>query len=247
MSGEVGVDRVNNVVTLTIDRVDKKNALSDRMYGILADAIEEIGNDPAARAILLRAEGPVFSAGTDVADFAAAVATGSPLPENGFRFMRAIAQCPRPVVAAVQGRAIGIGATILLHCDYVVMAEGSQLMTPFVSLALLPEAASTLLLPQRLGHLRAFQMLGLGRPVTADVALAWGLASEVVAADMLDETARAAAERLAAQPAGALMATKQLMRDVDAITRRIETERSALFEQLRSSEAAEVFRAASRS
>src|SRR5262249_6916722 len=153
------------------------------------------------------------TAGNDVGEFAA-VATGkSEGSRNVIRFIQSLARCTRPLVAAVQGRAVGVGTTMLLHCDVVVLADNALLSTPFVSLALVPEAASSLLMPLRIGHVRAYEMFALGEAVPANTALEWGLASRVVTLDKLDAEAAALAQRLAKQPAGALIATKRLMRN----------------------------------
>ena len=155
---------------------------------------------------MFRGEGDKFTAGNDVGEFAA-IATGAFQGERHVaRFVEAIARASRPLVAAVQGRAVGIGTTMLLHCDLVVLADNALLSTPFVNLALVPEAASSLLMPLRIGYARAFEMFALGEPVDAASALAWGLANHVVPLDRLDAEARALAVRLARQPAGAVSA-----------------------------------------
>lgn len=142
----------------------------------------------------------MFTAGNDVGEFAA-VATGkSEGSRNVIRFLHSLAHCTRPLVAAVQGRAVGVGTTMLLHCDLVVLADNAQLSTPFVSLALVPEAASSLLMPLRIGHVRAYEMFALGETVPAKAALDWGLASRVVPLDGLDAEAAALAQRLVRQP-----------------------------------------------
>jgi enoyl-CoA hydratase/carnithine racemase len=191
---------------------------------------------------LIRAEGEMFTSGSDVNEFAA-VAMGAPVLPNVGRFLRALSLASKPVVAAVQGRAIGIGTTMLLHCDHVIVADNAQLSTPFVNLALVPEAASSLLLPSRIGHARAFAMFALGEPVAARDALAWGLINSVVSANELVAAAQTFAGRLARQPVGALVAMKKLMRPTEAITRQIEVESLEFFARLRTAEAREAFSA----
>jgi enoyl-CoA hydratase/carnithine racemase len=191
---------------------------------------------------LFSSEGDVFTAGNDIGEFAA-VAQGGAKPRNVLRFIRALASAHKPIVAAVQGKAVGIGTTLLLHCDHVVLAEGAQLSTPFVNLALVPEAASSLLLPARIGHVRAFTMFALGEPVDARTALAWGLANQVVPSDQLRSSAEAVAHRLAAQPLGALIATKKLMRDPGTLIAQIESEMQRFVERLSTAEAREAFTA----
>ena len=160
--------------------------------------------DKAVRVIVLRGEGDMFTAGNDVAEFAM-MATGAFKGERHVsRFLDAITRSTRPLVAAVQGRAVGIGTTMLLHCDFVVLAEDAQLSTPFVSLALVPEAASTLLMPLRIGYARAYEMFALGEAVDAQTALRLGIANRVVPLAKLHAEAASVAARLAKQPAGSL-------------------------------------------
>lgn len=230
---------------LVFDRAEKKNAITDAMYGVLADEIARADSDPALRVVLIRAEGDIFTAGNDLGDFAKADASApkSDLPRNVTRFIRTIAAAEKPIVAAVQGAAVGVGTTMLLHCDYVVMAEGASLITPFVNLALVPEAASSLLLPNRIGHPRAFAMFALGEPLPAKSALEWGLANQVVPLEEVEATARGVAEKLAAKPIGALIATKKLMRDTGATRKRMDTESEVFAARLVSPEAKEAFAA----
>ncbi len=191
---------------------------------------------------MLRSEGDLFTAGNDIGEFAAAATGGSEL-RSVARFLRAITEAGRPIVAAVQGRAVGVGATLLLHCDYVVLAEDAELVTPFVNLALVPEAASTLLMPARIGHARAFAMFALGQSGSAQDALGWGLANEVVARADLLPRAQTVAQRLAAQPLGALIATKRLMRNQQMLTAQMNAELASFAERLKTDEAREAFAA----
>jgi len=242
MSQHIGIDRSDGVLTLTLARPEKKNALTEDMYKALADALEGSSDDPYVRVILLRAEGDMFTAGNDIGEFAGANASGSG-PRHVTRFVRAISTALKPVVAAVQGRAVGIGTTLLLHCDQVILAEGAQLSTPFVNLALVPEAGSSLLMPARVGHARAFSMFALGEPVGAHDAVAWGIATKVVPQDELGAASREIAARLARQPLGALVATKRLMRDATDISSRIDDESAEFSRRLASPEAREAFAA----
>src|SRR4030081_2658053 len=147
MTEHIKIENDGGILSLTMARPDKKNALTNAMYGALADAIEGAETDPAVRVVLIRGEGDMFTAGNDVGEFAA-IATGSVQGERHVsRFLQALARSSRPLVAAVQGRAVGIGTTMLLHCDLVVLADNALLSTPFVNLALVPEAASSLLMP----------------------------------------------------------------------------------------------------
>src|ERR1700759_1280237 len=241
MTEHIKIEHKDHVLTLTFARPDKKNAITNAMYGALADAIIAAETDQAIRVIVLRGEGDMFTAGNDVGEFAK-MATGAFSDERHVsRFVEAIARSTRPLVAAVQGRAVGIGTTMLLHCDFVVLAEDAQLSTPFVSLALVPEAASSLLMPARIGYARAYEIFALGETVPAKAALDWGLANRVVPLDKLDAEALALAQRLARQPAGALTATKKLMRNGEALVAQMNAEGEQFAQRLRTAEAREAF------
>lgn len=242
MSENVDITKTDGVLSLLLNRPDKKNAITDAMYKSLAIALEDADQDSQVRVILIRGAGDMFSAGNDVAEFAAAAENGSGLG-NVMRFLHALSSSSKPLVAAVQGRAVGIGTTLLMHCDYVVLSENAQLTTPFVNLALVPEAASSLLLPYRVGHVRAFAMFALGRPLEAQTALNLGIANEVVPNADLVASAEAIAQQLAKQPLGSLIATKKLMRPADAIVARIQLENKAFEERMKSAEAREAFSA----
>jgi enoyl-CoA hydratase/carnithine racemase len=243
VSEHIRLEKADGVLTLVMDRPEKKNALTDGMYKTLADALEASNDDSDVRAIVIRAEGDMFTAGNDLGEFAATNAGGDTGPRNVGRFIHAIATAAKPVVAAVQGRAVGVGATMLLHCDQVVLADNALLTTPFVGLALVPEAASSLLLPARIGHARAFSMFALGEAVGAEDALAWGLANRVVPLDQLATAAENIARRLARQPLGAVLATKRLMRDAAEIVQHMNEEGAVFARQLTSPEAKEAFTA----
>jgi enoyl-CoA hydratase/carnithine racemase len=243
MSEHIRIERKDGVVTLTFARPDKKNALTNAMYGVLADQLISAETDPAARVIVLRGEGDMFTSGNDVGEFAG-IATGAIRGERHVsRFVRALAQSSRPLVAAVQGRAVGIGATMLLHCDFVVLADNAQLSTPFVNLALVPEAGSTLLMPLRIGHARAFEMFALGDTMDAPTAHNLGIANRVVPLERLHAEAANVAARLARLPAGSLAATKRLMRNPAVLTAQIEAESERFAERLTTAEAREAFTA----
>ncbi|WP_298279553.1 MULTISPECIES: enoyl-CoA hydratase [Alphaproteobacteria] len=240
MTDHITVNTAGGILTLVMNRPDKRNALTDVMYGVLADQIEAARNDAAIRVIVLRGEGDMFTAGNDVMEFALSK-PGS--LTNVLRFIQAIAETDKPLVAAVQGRAVGIGTTMLLHCDYVILADDAVLSTPFVNLGLVPEAGASLLLPARIGHLRAFAMLALGETVGAADAIAWGLATATVPADHLVASVEAVAARIAKQPIGAVMATKRLMHENDALAARMVEESQIFAARLRSPEAREAFTA----
>ena len=213
------------------------------MYGALADAITAAETDKATRVVVLRGEGDMFTAGNDVGEFAM-MATGAFNDERHVsRFVQAIALSTRPLVAAVPGRAVGIGTTMLLHCDFVVLGEDAKLSTPFVGLALVPEAASSLLMPARIGYARAYEMFALGEVVSAATALQLGIANRVVPLDRLHAEAASVAARLVKLPAGSLAATKRLMRHAEVLSAQIGAESKIFAERLATSEAREAFSA----
>ncbi len=240
MTDHIKVHKADGVLTLIMDRAEKKNALTNAMYGVLADQIEAARTDTTVRVIVIRGEGDMFTAGNDVAEFASST-PGSLI--NVGRFIRVIAETETPLIAAVQGRAVGVGTTMLLHCDYVILADDAKLTTPFVNLGLVPEAASSLLLPVRIGHLRAFAMLALGEAVGAHDAVAWGLATAVVPLAELVAAIEAVAARIARQAPGAVKATKRLMRDSATLTAHMDVEGKEFLERLQSPEAREAFAA----
>jgi enoyl-CoA hydratase/carnithine racemase len=243
MVEHIKTDLSGGILTIKLARPDKKNALTDVMYGALADAFEAAETDPTVRVILLQGEGDMFCAGNDVGEFAAAASGTFRGQRHVDRFLHALAKSSRPLVAAVQGRAVGIGTTLLLHCDFILLADNALLSTPFVNLALVPEAASSLLLPARIGHVRAFEMFALGEPVNAQSAVDFGLANRVVPLDSLPAEALAVAERIARQPAGALKATKRLMYDPAVLTAQMDVESAIFNERLQTAEAREAFTA----
>jgi enoyl-CoA hydratase/carnithine racemase len=244
MSEHIKADLDGGVLTVVFDRADKKNAITQAMYTALAEATERARTDDAVRVILFRSEGDSFSAGNDIADFISIGQTTGDLVEMGvFRFLKALADLDKPAVAAVRGRAVGIGLTLLLHCDMVVVAEDALLSAPFVNLALAPEAASTLLLPAVIGHQRAFEIFALGEAIDGKAALAWGIANRAVSADQVDATARQLADKLAQRAPNSIRKTKALMRDAEALWGLMQREAEAFGSQMRSPEAMEAFMA----
>lgn len=244
MTEHVRIAVEDGVLRITLARADKKNALTQAMYAALGQALARAETDVAVRAVLLEADGDVFSAGNDLGDFAA-VAAGKLVREEmtAFQFLDALARARKPIVAAVQGLAVGVGATLLLHCDLVFVAEDARLSMPFVNLALVPEAGSTALLQARIGYARAFAMFALGEPVDGRAAVSLGLANQVLPASEVRAKALAAAKLLATKPTGALQATKQLMRDGEAIAALMAKESEIFTERLKSPETAEALRA----
>ncbi|RQS59873.1 enoyl-CoA hydratase [Burkholderia sp. Bp8963] len=243
MTEEIKVALSGGVLTVTISRADKKNALTNEMYGALADAVARADDDDEIRVLLIQADGDIFTAGNDVAEFAAQATGNGPKEHHVIRFLRGLATATVPIVAAVQGKAVGVGTTMLLHCDYVLLSEDAQLITPFVNLALVPEAASSLLLPLVTGHARAFEMFALGEAVPASAAVAWGIANRTTSATELHAQARRVAEKIAARPAGSLTAMKRLMRDAEKLVAQMDRESVIFAERLTSAEAKEAFTA----
>ncbi len=245
-AGHVLSEKSGGVLTLTLNRPEKKNALTRAMYQALGDAIDAANDDKDVRCVLIQANGDMFTAGNDLADFAAVNAgdaSANEAREKDNPLLTALGRAKIPLVAAVNGRAVGVGVTMLLHCDLVYVAEDALLTTPFVNLALVPEAASSLLLPARIGHARAFSMFVLGEPVDGKTAAAWGIANAAVPAADLRAKALAAAKAVAARPASSVAITKSLMRDTAAVAAQMEAEGRHFAAQLKSPEAKEAFAA----
>ena len=239
---DVKVQVDGRLLILTISRPEKKNALTGAMYGALADALESAGHE-RVNAVLIQSDGDTFSAGSDMSEFSAEAIRDGIGKSRGARFLRCLAAMEVPVVAAVQGKAIGVGATMLLHCDYVILASDAQLSAPFVDLALVPEAASGYLLPFQVGNIRAFEMIALGRPVDAQTAVEWGIANRSVPADQLRAEAKAIAEVIAAKAPGAIRATKRLMSERRRVIDQMNAEFDAIDKQLAGNECSEALAA----
>lgn len=200
----------DGVLTLTLNRLERKNSITSAMYGAMADAMAQAEKDPAIRVVLLQAHETVFSAGNDIGDFLNQPPAGLDSPV--FRFLRGIATFPKPLVAAVCGPAVGVGTTMLFHCDLVYAGDNAAFSMPFVNLGLCPEAASSLLVPQMLGYHRAAEALLLGEPFMAEAALEVGLVNRVVPPMEANGVARSVARKLAAKPPSSLAETKRLMK-----------------------------------
>jgi enoyl-CoA hydratase/carnithine racemase len=232
------------VRTVRMNRPEKKNALTLAMYDALAEAIESAARHPALRCLLIAGAPTAFCAGSDIGDFIKMATGEGALGAPILRFLYALARCELPLVAAVQGNAVGIGTTMLLHCDYVVAADNARFATPFVGLGLVPEAASSLIAPRLMGQARAFSLLVMGRPLTADEAKAAGLINTVVAADAVEAEAMKAAREIAALPPQGVLASRRLMRgNPDEIVARIDAEAELFKTRLQSAEARAAFEA----
>ncbi len=237
-SENVLVTRRGHVCEVRLNRPEKRNALTSNMYEALIDAFTEAEADEGIRVLLLSGEGACFTGGNDLKDFL----TAPEVIESDHvisRFLRVLSGFGKILIAAVHGPTVGIGATLLLHCDLVIAAARStRLITPFVQLGVVPEAASTVLLPLLIGHQRAAEMFFLGQPIDASTAKEWGLVNRIVQDERLLEEARALADAAARQPPGAVRATKRLMRSAQSaqISAQMQEELRVFTARLRSDE-----------
>jgi len=233
----------NGVAVIEIARPEKKNALTQAMYTAMAEAIVAADADAAIRAVLITGQPGIFTSGNDLEDFMTRPPQGEDSPV--FQFMKALAECAKPVVAAVTGGAIGIGTTMLLHCDLVYVSDEARLAMPFVGLGLVPEYASSLLVTQRVGHAKATELLLLGEPFNGEAAVEMGIANAVLPAAEVVNHARRMAERFNALPPGAVRESKALMRRAQKslVEETIRTEAEIFGKRLRSPEAMEAFQA----
>ncbi len=243
MSGAVAVTDDGGIRTIRLNRPEKKNALTLAMYADMTAALREANQTETIRCVMFTGAPGAFCAGNDIGDFLGA-ALGGGLDLRAVDFMHALARNQKPVVAAVGGVAVGIGTTMLLHCDHVVAAADATFSTPFLKLGLAPDLASTLLAPMRMGHARAFSLLIMGRPLTAAEARDAGIVNTVVDSAAVDAAASKAAEEIAALPPGALAAARALMRcRGDEVMQRIDAEAELFKKLLRSDEARAAFQA----
>jgi enoyl-CoA hydratase/carnithine racemase len=222
-----------------MSRVEKKNSIDNAMYGAMADALAQAEADVDIGCVVFQGDGSDFTAGNDIADFSA-IADGSFSGEwQVTRFLKALATASVPIVAAVQGHAIGIGTTMLFHCDLVVVADDVMLATPFANLAVVQEAAESILVPARIGHARAYAMFALGQSLDATAALSLGIANQVVSPAALPAAALALAQQLARRPAAALREMKKLMRESAPLLAKIDAENAVFRACLNSPDARE--------
>ena len=221
----------NGILTIEFNRPERKNAITVAMYQAMADALNAADSDNSVRAILFVGKPEVFTAGNDLEDFLAGAADNRPIEERSvYRFMVALSSVSKPVVAAVAGAAVGIGTTLLMHCDMVYAAENAKFSMPFAPLGVCPEFGSSLLLAQIMGYQRAAEKLLLGEPFNAQEALASGLVCKVLPNEELLAYAKAQAAKLVALPAASLRATKRLMKAPQAdLLKSVITEENQLF------------------
>jgi enoyl-CoA hydratase/carnithine racemase len=236
MTEHVRVEKGGGVLAITLARAERRNAITVAMYAALADAISEAFEDGETRLITIRGEGRDFAAGNDLADFLEAVPRDEEIPV--WRLLRALAECEIPIVAAVHGNCVGIGTTMLLHCDLVIADDSARFSMPFVDLGLVPEAASSLLFPRLAGRRRAARYLLLAEPFGADEAHAIGLVSHRVAPGALDSKLEELTAALLAKPTEALRLTQKLLRTgaQDEILQRMKLESTMFAERLESAE-----------
>ncbi len=229
------------VMTLTFNRLDKKNSITAAMYASLADAVEQAQTNAEVRVVLIQGHETIFSAGNDIADFLNHPPSDQDAPV--FRFLRAIASLKKPLLAAVAGPAVGIGTTLLFHCDLVYAGDNAAFSMPFVNLGLCPEAGSSILVPQMMGHHRAAEALLMGEPFMAEAAQEVGLVNRVVPPTEVNSYAQAQARKLAAKPMSSLVETKRLMKMGQAvqIMAQIETEAASFGRMLQEPAAREAF------
>lgn len=242
MTEHVLVTRTGGVLEISLDRPEKKNALTRVMYDALAAAFEQVDTDPSLRVALLTGIGDTFTSGNDITDFQSRADSGG--RSSASRFLPTISSMQKPLIAAVNGAAVGVGTTMLAHCDLIVAARSARFVMPFTGLGLVPEAASSLLFPRLLGNQRASALLLLGEPLDAETAFHWGFVNRVVDDAVLMETARDMARRLATLPPQAVRLTKRLIRHgAPDVAGRIEEELALFRERLASPEAKEAFAA----
>ena len=210
MTDHILRDLKDHILTIRINRPDRKNALTAEMYASMAEAIEEAEADTSIRAVVIVGTEGCFTAGNDLNDFL----QNPPKDESAptFRFIRALVKATVPIIAAVDGPAVGIGTTLLFHCDLVYVTRDAKLLMPFVNLGLVPENAVSYLLPRMLGHTKASELILLGAPISGEQAVELGMANHICEKDALEATAQAAAEQLAEKPPAAVRISKRLLR-----------------------------------
>jgi enoyl-CoA hydratase/carnithine racemase len=244
MTDQVLVTDDGAVRTIRMNRPDKKNALTAVMYDTMAEAIETAGGSSGIGSILIAGAPDAFCAGNDLQDFLKAAMGGEGLGGSVIRFLYALARAERPLVAAVQGVAVGIGTTMMFHCDYAVAAADARFSTPFVALGLVPEAASSLIAPRVMGHRRAFELLVMGKPLNGEEAKACGLVNQVASSDQVEVEAMKAAQHIATLPPEGVAISRRLMKGApDEIVRRIDEEAEQFKLRLKSPEARIAFEA----
>lgn len=234
---DIETSRDGATLVIRFARAAKKNALTIAMYERLNAALAEAAADKTVRSVVFGSTSETFTAGNDLGDFMQNPPTGS--DSAVFRFINALASFEKPLLAAVDGKAIGLGLTMLLHCDFVYATERASLVAPFVNLGLVPEAASSLILPRLIGHARAAEVLLLGEPISAQQAHAWGIVNALVAPNEVMARALATAKKLSERAPTALKLSKALMKNPAEVKARMGEEGELFVKQLQSPEVAE--------
>jgi enoyl-CoA hydratase/carnithine racemase len=246
MTGHLIVSDEEATRVITLRRPEKKNAITQDMYRAMSEAIDTAQNNPAIRCLIITGGSGVFTAGNDLEDFLkdGTSNTDTPRASNAVKFLYSLAHNVKPIIAAVDGVAIGIGTTMLFHCDYVLASKTATFATPFIHLGLVPEGASSLLMPRTMGHQRAFATLVMGRTVSADDARVAGFVNVVVAPGHTEAEARKVAREICALPAEAVAISRKLLKlPPEDLTRRIDQESHLFSERMRSTEAVAAFKA----
>jgi enoyl-CoA hydratase/carnithine racemase len=240
---DIAVERSGNILSIQLNRPAKKNAMTSSMYVTIAELLDAAATDDQVRVVLWHGAGDSFSAGNDLEDFMKNPPGAGESPQA--RLMRALINFEKPLVAAVQGLAIGGGTTMLAHCDFVYAAESAKFQLPFVNLALVPEFGSSYLLPLRFGHVRAAELILLGKPLGASRAADLGLVTQVVPEEKLLATATDTAQALAEKPPAAVQASKRLIKQAfrEQLEQAVKLENEEFAVRVRSEEAKEVFQA----
>jgi len=243
MSDLINLTTQDGILTIQMNRPDKKNALTLDMYTIMAGAMRAAEADPSVRVILFTGAGGNFTSGNDLGDFMISPPVGKESPV--WHFLSALLEAKKPLVSAVTGVAVGIGTTMLLHCDLAYAGESARFILPFINLGLVPEAGSSLLLPRFLGHVRAAELLMLGDAFDAAKAYELGLVNQVVADAEVEALARSKAAQLAAKPPAALRLTKAMLKEghAESLAATVRQESARFVERLSSPEAAEALQA----
>lgn len=234
----------NGVMTIRMNRPDKKNALTGDMYSRMSAALDEANSNDDVNAILILGSKGAFSSGNDIGDFMQVALSGNREDMSVFGFLERIIQAPKPLIAGVDGLAIGIGTTMLMHCDYVVASDTSLFKTPFVDLGLVPEAGSSLIGPEMMGYHKAFALLGMGESFSSEDAKDAGFVTKITASDELEMMATQAAQNIASKPQQALKLSRDMLRgDRSDILKRMREEAILFGERLESEEAKQAFMA----
>jgi enoyl-CoA hydratase/carnithine racemase len=246
MTGHLTISDEDATRVIELRRPEKKNAITQDMYRAMSEAIDTAQHNPDIRCLVITGGSGVFTSGNDLEDFLkdGTSNTDAPRASNAIKFLYSLAHNAKPIVAAVDGIAIGIGTTMLFHCDYVLASTSATFSTPFIHLGLVPEGASSLLMPRAMGHQRAFATLVMGRTVTAEDARLAGFVNQVVAPGEAEAEARKVAREICALPAEAVAISRRLLKpSPEDLTRRIDQESHLFGERMRSKEAVAAFKA----